>query len=62
MRFYSSFTAVVTAALSLSHHCIAFDFGFGKHHPVDYYTRNLKTISSIYNLTVFPSMFSFSFL
>ena len=22
---------------------------------VDYYTRNLKTISTIYNLTVFPS-------
>jgi hypothetical protein len=26
--------------------------------PVDYYARNLKTITSIYNLTVWPSAFT----
>lgn len=26
-------------------------------HEVDYYARNLKTISEIYNLTVYPSRF-----
>ncbi|KAK0130354.1 hypothetical protein ONS96_000876 [Cadophora gregata f. sp. sojae] len=51
MRLNSYLTAVLTATLSLSPPVLA----GGKHHPKNFYARNLKTISSIYNLTVFPN-------
>lgn len=47
-----SLTAFLAAGLSLTQQAQAWP---GKHHDKNFYARNLKTISSIYNLTVFPS-------
>lgn len=51
MRLDTYLGAALTAALFLSTTALA----GGKHHHEDFYARNLKTITSIYNLTVFPS-------
>ncbi|KAG4439119.1 hypothetical protein IFR05_005406 [Cadophora sp. M221] len=51
MRLNAYITTALAGALSLSTTALA----GGKHHTKDFYARNLKTISSIYNLTVFPN-------
>ncbi|KAE8449581.1 hypothetical protein EG329_007911 [Mollisiaceae sp. DMI_Dod_QoI] len=56
MYLRSYVDVATTAALSWSQ----FFLGYGGHHghpghEIDYYARNLKTISTIYNLTVYPN-------
>jgi hypothetical protein len=57
MYFQTYLNTAATAALSWSQ-LFWGNGGYHPHHPyheVDYYARNLKTIQSIYNLTVFPN-------
>lgn len=48
--------AAVTAAASWSQYFMG---SGGHHHHEDFYERNLKTVSKIYGLTVYPSAYSF---